>query len=251
MLNPFRIVGGLATLALLAVAAFAGWFFFLRDDGPAAVSTDAALEALERRTATAAAGAGTPAPGSSSSTPAATSGGGIEGAWTVEQSADSFVGYRVQEELVNIGGTTAVGRTSKVTGGFTVTGNRTSEATITVDMTTLKSQESLRDGQLRNQGIEYGRFPTSTFTLNPTEIPESVEAGQTTPITLTGKLTLHGVTRDIEMPAEVTLRDGVLVVVGQVEIRFADYNISKPSSVRVASIEDHGVMEIQLLFKKA
>jgi polyisoprenoid-binding protein YceI len=248
LLNPIRIIGGLAAIAVLAVGAFAVWFLFLRDDGPEEVSTDSALEALERRTATAAAGN---TPGSSSNTPAASTSDGLEGNWVVEQSADSFAGYRVQEELVTIGGTTAVGRTSNVTGGFSVTGNRTSEATITVDMTTLRSQESLRDGQLRNQGIEFGRFPTSTFTLDPTDIPESVERGETTPILLTGQLTLHGVTRDIEIPAEVTFRDGILVVVGQVDIQFADYDIEKPTSVRVASIEDHGIMEIQLLFTRS
>ena len=53
------------------------------------------------------------------------------------------------------------------------------------------------------------------------------------------------------MPAEVTLKDGVLVVVGQVPILFADYSISKPTAARVASIEDNGIMEVQLFFKRA
>ena len=249
MLNPFKIVGGLAFVAVLAVGAFAAWFLFLRDDGPEAVSTDSALEALDRRSPTAAASGETPQ-ASTDATPVAGS-AVLEGAWEVEQSAESFVGYRVQEELAGVGGTTAVGRTSKVTGGFTVAGNRASEATITVDMTSLKSQESLRDGQLRNQGIEYGRFPTATFALEATDIPDGVGDGQTTPVTLSGKLTLHGVTKEIEIPAEVTLRNGLLVVVGQLNIQFDDYDITEPRSARVASIEDHGVLEVQLVFKKA
>jgi hypothetical protein len=53
------------------------------------------------------------------------------------------------------------------------------------------------------------------------------------------------------MPAEVTFKDGTLVVVGQAPIAFADYSIRKPSSARVASIADNGVMEVQLFFKRA
>jgi polyisoprenoid-binding protein YceI len=233
------IAGGLAGLAVLAVAGFAAWFLFLRDDGPEEVSTAGALEALEDRTPTTAA--------------TATSGGGgtgIDGNWTVDTSLGSFVGYRVQEELVGIGGATAVGRTAKVSGSFTIANNKASGGTITADMTALRSQESLRDGQLRNQGIEYGKFPTSEFKLEATDVPSDVAAGKTASVTLKGSLTLHGVTKQIEMPAEVTFKDGVVVVVGQVDIKFADYNISKPQSVRVASVEDHGVMEVQLFFKR-
>ncbi len=243
-----KIVGGLAGLAVIAVAGFAVWFLFLRDDGPEAASTDSALEALNSRTPTAVAGGNTPASGQGSQSGT----DGLSGTWTIDSSiAENFVGYRVQEELAGIGGTTAVGRTAKVTGGFTVDGNSASAATITADMTSLKSNESLRDGQLRNQGIQYGQFPTATFALDATEIPDSVADGGTTQMTLKGALTLHGVTNDIEMPAEVTFKDGTLVVVGQVPIAFADYNITKPSSARVASIEDNGVMEVQLFFKKA
>jgi len=248
-LKPKTIIGGLAGLAILAVGGFAVWFFLLREDAPEAVSTDAALEQLTQRTPTSAAGESTPA--TAGQTPAPQGSAGIEGKWTVDTSLESFVGYRVQEELVGIGGVTAVGRTTGVTGGFSITGGKASAATITADMTKLKSQEALRDGQLRNQGIEYGRFPTAEFKLAETELPASLASGTTTKLSLKGSLTLHGVTREIEMPAEVTFKDGAIVVVGQLPIQFADYNISKPSSVRVTGMEDNGIVEVQLFFKKA
>lgn len=246
-----KFAGGLAGLALLVVAGFAVWYFALRDDGPEAVSTESALEALENRTATAQSGApGTSTPASGAQTPAAPS-PGVNGTWALDSTLGSFVGYRVKEELAGIGGTTAVGRTAGVTGNLTIAGNKATAATITADMTTLKSQESPRDGQLRNQGIEYSKFPTSEFKLTSTDIPAGVEAGQTAKVTLKGSLTLHGVTKEVSMPAEVTLKDGVLVVVGEVELQFADYAIQKPTAARVVSMEDKGVMEVQLFFKKA
>lgn len=245
-----RIVGGLAGLALLVVAGFAVWYFALRDDGPKAVSTESALQALEQATATAAGGNSGGTPAASARTPV-TGSEELNGTWTVDPSLGSFVGYRVKEELAGIGGTTAVGRTAGVTGDLTIQDNRATAATITADMTKLRSQESARDGQLRNQGIEYSRFPTSEFKLSSTDIPDGVEDGETASVTLNGSLTLHGVTKDISMPAEVTLKDGVLVVVGEVEVQFEDYAIQKPSAARVVSMEDKGVIEVQLFFTKA
>ena len=245
-----KLVGGLFGLALLAVGGVSVWYFVLRDDGPEAVSTDSALQALEDRTATPGSGASGTTPTAGGQTPGAQA-TELDGTWTIDQSLGSFVGYRVKEELGGIGGVTAVGRTTGVTGNVTIADNEATAATISADMTALKSQESSRDGQLRNQGIEYGRFPTSEFKLASTEIPDGVEDGETASVTLNGSLTLHGVTKEVSMPAEVTLKDGVLVVVGEVEVLFADYAIQKPTAARVVSMEDKGVMEVQLFFKKA
>jgi hypothetical protein len=41
------------------------------------------------------------------------------------------------------------------------------------------------------------------------------------------------------------------VVVGSTEILFADYNISQPRGMSVVSIENKGIMELQLVFGKA
>ena len=244
-----KIVGAVGAVAVVAVAGFLVWYFVIREDAPDAVSTDSALEQLDRATATPGGSTGN-TPAASGSTPAAQT-PGLAGRWTVDTSLGSFVGYRVQEELAGIGGVTAVGRTTGVSGSVTIANDQATAATITADMTQLRSQESARDGQLRNQGIEYGRFPTSEFKLSSTELPDGIEDGETVKVTLKGSLTLHGVTKEIEMPAEVTLKDGTLVVVGQTEILFADYDIEKPRAARVVSMEDKGVMEVQLFFKKA
>lgn len=251
--NLKLVIGSLAGLGVLAVAGFSLWYFVLREDGPAAVSTDDALAALDKTPTAPAAtevsgGSATATPGSSGNTASP----GLNGTWTVDSSLESFVGYRVKEELAGLGGVEAVGRTAKVTGSVTIAANKASAGTITADMTALKSQESLRDGQLRNQGIEFGKFPTSEFKLNgAVDVPASVESGTTAKVTLTGTLTLHGVTKTVEVPAEVTLKNGVLVVVGQIPIQFADYKIEKPQAQRVVGMEDKGVMELQLFFKKS
>ena len=84
----------------------------------------------------------------------------------------------MQEELVGIGGATAVGRTPDVTGSLTVDGTTLTSAEITADLTTLRSDESMRDGQLARQGIETATYPTAVFTLaEPIELERCRRTG--------------------------------------------------------------------------
>lgn len=243
---------GLVGLAVLIAAGAAFWYFVLRDDSPPPVSLDSALDSLGSPTPGATTTTGeTPSP--EATTPTGAADESLEGDWEVDTTVDTFVGYRVEEELAQIGATTAVGRTPNVTGSLSINGDTVElGATIEADMTTLRSDSGLRDGQLRNQGIEFGRFPTATFTLTEAvTIPEGMAAGERVSATLIGDFELHGVTRSVEIPVEAQVSNGYLVVVGSIVIQFADYDITAPSAARVLSIEDHGVMEFQLFFSKS
>ena len=43
--------------------------------------------------------------------------------------------------------------------------------------------------------------------------------------------------------------DGRIVVVGTVPILFGDYDIDKPTSMAVLSVDDHGTVELLLVFE--
>jgi polyisoprenoid-binding protein YceI len=234
----------MAFLALLAVAIAGGgyglWYLFLRPSAPASLA-EASLA---------------PIPSSAAASQALS--GGVDGTWKVDTSigsfsdfSGSFVGYRVQEQLATIGGNTAVGRTPDVSGTLTISGTKVTSATITADLTTLQSDDSRRDGQLRRQGIETGTFPTATFTLtSPIEVGSVPADGQEVAVTASGKLTLHGVTKDVQIPLKARLTGSVIQVSGSLPIVFADYGIEKPNSFIVLSIADQGTMELQLFFTK-
>ncbi len=70
-------------------------------------------------------------------------------------------------------------------------------------------------------------------------------------MTANGQLTLHGVTKDVQVPLKAKLSGDVIAVTGSLPIVFADYGISAPNSFAVVSIEDHGIMELQLFFTRA
>jgi polyisoprenoid-binding protein YceI len=122
---------------------------------------------------------------------------------------------------------------------------------ITVDMTTLRSDKDRRDGQLRGRAIESDRFPISTFDLaTPVALPADFLAGDLT-LELPGKLTLHGVVKDVTIAAQARLEaDGTVVVAGSLPILFADYGIDAPSVAGLIAVQDHGTMEFRVVFAR-
>jgi polyisoprenoid-binding protein YceI len=253
------LFGGGAALIVAIVAAGVGfWYVFVRGDSPPPVSLGGAVSQLASPTPTVArAGTSTPtAAGNQGNTPTATPTAGagevtIDGTWTIATGLGSFVGYRIGEQLASIGTTTAVGRTPGVEGEVVIKNGIVTSASVVADMTRLRSDSSQRDNRLRTQGIETDRFPTATFELTtPITLPAEAASGRPFAARLTGNLTLHGVTREVSIPAEAQLVGPNLVVVGSLEIALADYNISKPSGAGVLSIEDSGDLELQLYLAK-
>ena len=128
-----------------------------------------------------------------------------------------------------------------------VDGTTITAAEFTADLTTLQSDESNRDRQLGRQALETSQFPTATFVLTePVDLGAVPAEGQAVDVTVTGDLTLHGVTKSVEVPLQAKLEGGIVTVVGSLPILFSDYDIEKPSSFVVLSVEDNGVMEFQL-----
>jgi polyisoprenoid-binding protein YceI len=252
---PARNPGGLrkmllVILALVVVAGVAGggyglWYILLGPTSPAAVSSVApAVPSGANVTLQAATGS---------------AGGSLDGTWNVNNTlgslgdgTSSFAGYRVQEQLVGVGGHTAVGRTAKVTGSIALAGTVVSNVQITVDMTSLTSDDSHRDDQLTHQAIETANFPTSSFkTTAPIDLTTLPAEGVTITVNAAGDLTLHGVTKPVTISLQATRQGGIIAVAGSVPILFSDYNVQKPTSFSLLSVDDHGIMELHLLFTHA
>jgi len=231
----------LAIAGIVIVAGLAGvWYLFFRPAGPPPVTGASPVP-----------GASAPLTSSPASSRAPGASGAIAGTWTIDASAGSFVGYRVQETLASIGAATAVGRTTGVAGSLVLDGATITSVQITADLTGLQSDESRRDGQLRRQALETDRFPTATFTLtSPIDLGSVPGDGQSVSATATGDLTLHGVTRSVQIEVQAARSGDAVTVSGSIEIQFVDFDMTPPSSFVVLSVADHGTMELQLVFRK-
>ena len=178
--------------------------------------------------------------------------GELAGTWTLSQEESSFVGYRIGEELANIGTATAVGRTGDIVATLVFDGVMITSVIIEADLRTLTSDQSFRDGALRTRGSETDTYPFATFVLvQPIPIAALPVGEETLGVVVNGTLDLHGVTNPVSIALQAQYVDGLVVVVGSTEIALADYNIEKPTGFRVLSIDDIGVMEFQLVLERA
>ncbi len=250
----------LVVLTLVVIGGATGiWYIFFRGSGPPPVGTGAPVIPGAR---TPAASAAAPARSSGTVPVASVTTVSLDGTWTVDPTIGSFdyaandfsgswAGYRVQEQLVGVGGTVAVGRTPDITGAITLAGPQLTAADLTVDLTTLVSDQSMRDGQLARQGVQTDQFPTATFVLTqPIDLGAIPTDGQAVSVTAIGDLTIHGVTKNAQIPLTAKLTDDVIGVSGSLGFTWADFGMTQPSSMRVVSLADDVTMELQVFFRK-
>jgi polyisoprenoid-binding protein YceI len=153
--------------------------------------------------------------------------------------------------LSGIGSTTAVGRTPAVSGTMTIDGTTLTAATIDADMTALTTNNSRRDRPAKD-ALGTDQFPSATFALtSPVDLGSAATTGAKTTVTATGDLTVHGVTKSVEIPLEARLVDDTIVVVGSLDVVFSDYGIEAPTAPIVLSVDDHGEIELQLFFRQS
>ena len=175
----------------------------------------------------------------------------LAGVWTLSERGESFVGYRIDEELANIGAATAVGRTGDVTATLEFDGAAVTTVEIVADLRTLRSDQGFRDGALRTRGLESDTYPFATFRLaEPIPIERIPLEGDALVVTAIGTLELHGVTNEVEIALEGQYVDGLVVVSGSTEIVLTDYEIEAPTGFRVLSIAEVGLMEFQIILEQ-
>lgn len=231
-----RVKWLLALPVLLAVLATGGvWVYInlIADEAPAQL---ALADTAPTPSAT---------PGTSRPSAAA---GQVDGTWNV--TSTSQAGYRVKEILFGQD-TTAVGRTNGVTGSLNLAGNTVDTASFSVDMTTVTSDESRRDGQFRGRIMSTDQFPTSSFTLtSPIKLGSTPSDGETVTASATGDLTLRGVTKSVTFEVKARRTAGTLEVNGSIPISFSDWDIPNPS-IGPAQVGNDGSLEFLLVLAHA
>lgn len=182
---------------------------------------------------------------------------GLAGTWTV--TAGSLARYRVKELFV---GETAkhdaVAQTSSVTGSLTVVGDSTgyqaSAITVSADVTSLHSIDTVagrnvsqRDGIVSRQ-LDVQQFPKATFTATSASVPGTVTTSQVD-VSVAGKLTLHGVTRDVTATAKAQLVADKIEIAGSVAIDMSDFGVSPPQ-VPFTAVDPTATIEFDIFLTK-
>ena len=162
---------------------------------------------------------------------------------------ESTVGYRVKEVLGGVD-TEGVGRTNQVNGSLRIQETTLLSTVFEINVASIKSDSSKRDSQFSGNIMDTATYPTATFRLlTPIELGTVPTDGQNITATARGELTLHGVTQQVSFDVTAKIANGIIGVLGSIEITFADYGIANPSNPFV-STGDTGLLEFVLAFER-
>jgi polyisoprenoid-binding protein YceI len=233
----YWLVGGVIAVVVLAVG---GTFLYIHViQGPAPAP-------LSLKSGSAAASTGTSASAAAST---GTSGSALAGTWKV--GSGSQVGYRVKEVLIGQNNL-AVGRTSNITGTLTISGTKVTAGSFTVQMATIKSDESQRDVQFNGRIMDTAKYPTATLKLtSPIQLAPVPATGTVKTYHATGALTLHGTTKTVSFALSAERTSGGLAVSGTIPVVFAQYSIPNPSFGSFVTTANHGNLEFLVKFTQS
>jgi polyisoprenoid-binding protein YceI len=225
---------GLATLAVLAAGGAYVYFFSGLRSAPPVLALSSP----------------TPTASSSASAPAGT------GNWTV--ASGSLAGYRVTEQFVGQSSThEAVARTSAVSGVVAIAQSGTSyqltSARITVQLSSLASVDSVAGYNVTNrdrivqQSLSVGSFPTAVFEAGGgVTLPAAAAAsGQAVTVSVPGKLTVHGVTRDVTATLQLRVSGTSAQVAGTIATNMTDFGV-RPPSIGFTTVQPAVTIEVSL-----
>ena len=195
-------------------------------------------------------------PTSAPSTPAASAPSSSAGAIRYDVASGTTASYRVREQLARLNAPSdAVGKTSAVTGSIVVTPDGkvvSDESKITVDMTKLQSDSSLRDGFISRTTLQTSTYPTAVF------VPTAVQGLSTIPTSgqqtfqLAGNLTVHGVTKPVTWDVTSQVQGGD--VTGQATVtglKFEDFGMTPPQAGAVLSVNDDITLDVSFHLTRA
>jgi len=171
--------------------------------------------------------------------------------WTVDASSKATI--RVREQLVRLPSPIdALINITGAQGAFTLNpdGSFASSSRISVDMTTVTTDDRQRTDSIRRDPLEVTRFRTS-------ELVPKTTIGLTLPLPssgeftfkLIGDLTLHGVTKTVTFDVRATRSDGKLIAIATASPswKFGDFGMQPPTSFSVLSIVDEIRMEFAMV----
>ena len=235
---------GLPALVVILAVLFAIWWFAIRSDAKLATSapeipgnlTSASVTATATATAS---GGSSPAGGGTVAT------SGQPYAIVASQSSAS---YFVGEKLASLPLPSTAKGTTGIQGTFGLDSDSLPAGTrFSVDLTALKSDQDRRDQRVQ-AALETSRYPDATFVSESISgVPNPVPEGTDFDLQLTGKFTLHGVTKDVTWDVKAKKQGQAISALATLKINFSDYNITKPDIAGFVSVGDTATIQVSVV----
>lgn len=157
--------------------------------------------------------------------------------------------YRVREQLAGIDfPSDAVGKTSRVEGSLLIGADGKlvrDSSRFTVDLRTLESDQTRRDGFIKRNTVQTDSFPNAVFVPASAQgLPATLPATGDLAFTLTGDLTVHGVTKPVTWQVKAKrIASGAVTGTATTDFKFGDFGMTIPKVGRVLSVDDKITLE--------
>jgi polyisoprenoid-binding protein YceI len=123
------------------------------------------------------------------------------------------------------------GETQQLAGRFTLQRRsppRLADAVATIGAASLTTGHPERDADMHRDFLEVDRFPTIEFRVDQLLTPQAAAQDGAWDLVLQGKLTVHGVTREVKVPTTISIADGRVTGRGRIHLDMQEYNIRVP-----------------------
>lgn len=146
--------------------------------------------------------------------------------------------YGIPEGLVD-----TVGTTRAIEGQFQLNWDDLSaplgENTFTVDLSTLESNQRLRDNWIRENGPEFATYPDAIFVAERLEgAPESYTMGEEVTFQMVGQLTIRETTQPATFDVTAKLQDATVTGTATAALKMTSFGIEPPDFANTLTVAD-------------
>ncbi len=168
--------------------------------------------------------------------------------------ANSEASYSIREQLARLSfPSDAVGKTQSVSGSITVNADGTIDSTkskFTVDVSTLKSDESMRDGYVSRAILQTSQYPDVVFVPTAaTGLPATLPTSGNVTFKVTGNLTIKDVTKPVTWDVTGSVANGEATGTATTTFTFEDFNLNQPRVPVVLSVVDKITLNMKVDLK--
>jgi len=145
--------------------------------------------------------------------------------WHVKKDAKNLVKFTSTTTVLDFDGTT-----NNIDGYFYWDGKEIftgkNEIYFEVDLNTVKTGIGKRDRDMREDVLETKKWPTTYFKGSITEFNKN---GNKYSVKVIGKMFIHGVEKEIIIPGEIKIENGIMNIQTKFSVYLKDFNIEAPS----------------------